>query len=413
MTELERLGERLKAASRILSSETTARKNAALSAAADEIGAREAAILAANGEDVAAARSGGMKESLVDRLALNHDRIAGMIAGIGAVVELPDPVWRSSAAWTLENGLAVSKMTVPLGVIGIVYESRPNVTVDAFALALKSGNCIMLRGSSNALRSNRALVAAIRAGLEKSPIPADVVGFVDSEDRSLVTEMLGLRRYLDLIIPRGGRSLIESVVRDATVPTLETGTGNCHIFVDASADQEKALAIVENAKLQRPGTCNACETVLVHSRIAAEFLPKLQARIGSRCELRGCERTRAIIQAREAVEEDWETEYLDYILAIKVVDSLDEAIDHIARYGTMHTESILTEDYSNAQRFIRSVDAAAVYVNASTRFTDGGEYGFGAEMGISTQKLHARGPVGLAELVTVKYVGYGSGQIRD
>jgi glutamate-5-semialdehyde dehydrogenase len=354
-----------------------------------------------------------IKESLIDRLRLNEKRINGMVDGIRKVIDLNDPVWKSDRVWTLENGLTVSKMTVPLGVIGIIYESRPNVTVEAFSLALKSGNGILLRGSSSAINSNRAIVNAIKEGLEKSSISMDVIEFIDTEDRLVVGEMLTLNKYIDVIIPRGGEELIQYVVKNSTVPTIETGVGNCHIFVDETADIEKAIDIVKNAKVQRPGVCNACETVLVHKNIAEKFLPKLYEALNEVVELRGCSATKRFIEVKEATEEDWAEEYLDYILAIKIVEDVHEAIDHIEKYGTKHSEAILTENLTNANIFQREVDAAAVYVNASTRFTDGGQFGYGGEMGISTQKIHARGPVGLNELVTVKYTIMGNGQIRE
>ena len=309
--------------------------------------------------------------------------------------------------------MTISKMTVPLGVIGIIYESRPNVTVDAFSLALKSGNCILLRGSSSAIHSNKVLVRAIKEGLRKSKVSEHMVALIEDTDRNIVKEMLTLNEYIDVIIPRGGADLIRFVVDHATVPTIETGIGNCHIYVDESANLENALQIITNAKTQRPGVCNACETTLIHENIAPKFLPMLAAALKDKVELRGCLRTREIIQVTEAMDMDWMEEYLDYILAVKVVSNVDEAIRHIQEYGTKHSEAIITENYTNANYFLRRVDAAAVYVNASTRFTDGGAFGFGGEMGISTQKIHARGPMGLNELVTVKYTVVGNGQIRQ
>lgn len=405
--------KKLKAASQALVSAETQVKNTALELVARSLKKNEPSILEANAKDVKNAQDSEMQESLIDRLKLNSGRIDDMIDGIKAIIELRDPVWRSSEVWTLPNGLTISKMTVPLGVIGIIYESRPNVTIDAFSLALKSGNGILLRGSSSAIHSNRALVAAVKEGLSESALSPDLIGFVDDTDRAAVMEMMGLKDYLDLIIPRGGVGLINFVTENSKVPTIETGVGNCHIFVDESADLEQAVDIVENAKVQRPGVCNACETVLVHKHVGEEFLPMLKERLGDRVELRGCEETRKVIDAVPAVEQDWKEEYLDYILAVKVTGSLDEAVDHITKYGTKHSEAILTKNLDNANRFQRVVDAAAVYVNASTRFTDGSQFGFGAEMGISTQKVHARGPMGLNELVTVKYTIIGSGQIRQ
>ncbi|MDK2918867.1 MAG: glutamate-5-semialdehyde dehydrogenase [Candidatus Petromonas sp.] len=405
--------ERLNRGARALAKADTKSKNEALEQVAKSLLRNQKYILQENQKDVMKAKEMNIKESLIDRLRLNEKRINGMVDGIRKVIDLNDPVWKSDRVWTLENGLTVSKMTVPLGVIGIIYESRPNVTVEAFSLALKSGNGILLRGSSSAINSNRAIVNAIKEGLEKSSISMDVIEFIDTEDRLVVGEMLTLNKYIDVIIPRGGEELIQYVVKNSTVPTIETGVGNCHIFVDETADIEKAIDIVKNAKVQRPGVCNACETVLVHKNIAEKFLPKLYEALNEVVELRGCSATKRFIEVKEATEEDWAEEYLDYILAIKIVEDVHEAIDHIEKYGTKHSEAILTENLTNANIFQREVDAAAVYVNASTRFTDGGQFGYGGEMGISTQKIHARGPVGLNELVTVKYTIMGNGQIRE
>jgi len=404
--------KKLKMASKKLAIANSKEKNQALREVIISIKEDTDYILEENAKDVKTARESGMKESLIDRLMLNKQRIDGIIESIENIIEARDPVWRSNDVWTMENGLVISKMTVPIGVIGIIYESRPNVTVDAFALTLKSGNCVLLRGSSNSLNSNRALVRAIKKGLKNSTISEDVIGFIDDEDRQIVREMLTCNEYIDLIIPRGGKNLINMVVQNATVPTIETGEGNCHTYVDSSADLKKAVDIIENAKVQRPGVCNACETLLVHEDIAKDLLPMVVDRIGKLVEFRGCQRTQEIIDVKPATEEDWAEEYLDYILAIKIVKSTREAIDHINKYGTQHSEAILTEDITSAKLFRREVDAAAVYVNASTRFTDGGEFGFGGEMGISTQKMHARGPMGLNELVTVKYTIAGDGHIR-
>lgn len=403
----------LKEASKMLAVADTKKKNQALLLAAEAIDKNRQEILKANGTDVENARKEGMKESLVDRLALNPGRIDDMIKGIRTVAELKDPVGKSSEMWTLENGLVISKMTCPLGVIGIIYESRPNVTADAFALALKSGNAVLLRGSSSAIHSNMAIVAAIQEGLEKSEISQDVIQLLEDVSRETVEQMLKMNGYIDVIIPRGGSGLIKTVVAKATVPTIETGIGNCHIFVDETAKLQDAVRIVENAKLQKPGACNACETVLVHEKEADAFLPMLYDALVGKAELRGCEKTRQIIDVKPAGEEDWQEEYLDFILAVKVVSGIDEAISHIGLYGTKHSECIVTENYTNANRFLKEIDAACVYVNASTRFTDGGMFGFGCEMGISTQKMHARGPMGLAELVTIKYTITGAGQIRE
>ncbi len=391
----------------------TEKKNKALSLVAESLELNKDDILKANKKDIEEAKKSGMKDSLIDRLKLNSSRIDDMIEGIRKVISLKDPVWNSRDVWTLENGITVSRMSVPLGVISIIYESRPNVTIDAFTLALKSGNAILLRGSSSAIHSNTALVKAVKKGLSSGPISPDIIELVQDTDRAVVGELLNMTDYLDLVIPRGGAGLIKYVTENSKVPTIETGVGNCHIFVDESADFSKALDIIENAKIQRPGVCNSCETVLIHQNIVSNFLPQLIARIGDRVELRGCDKCQRVSGLKKAVESDWETEFLDYILAVKVVGSSKEAIQHINKYGSKHSEAILTDNLSNARLFQRQVDAAAVYVNASTRFTDGSALGFGAEMGISTQKIHARGPMGLNELVTIKYIMDGNGQIRE
>lgn len=413
MTYIEEKGKLLKAAEKQLSIASTKDKNIALEKVAQAIEARREEILRANQEDIKAGKASDMSAALIDRLTLNNERLDGIIEGIRTVIKLPDPIWKSNKVWTLENGLTISQMTTPLGTIGIVYESRPNVTVDAFSLALKSGNCIILRGSSSAIKSNTALVQAIKEGLRKSPISEEVVQFIDDTDRDLVLDMLRANDYIDLIIPRGGRGLIQFVIQNATVPTLQTGEGNCHTFIDESANLEDALKILINAKTQRLGVCNTCETLLVHEAIKDDFLPMAYEALKDKIELRGCPRTLEVIQVREATEEDYWEEYLDAILAVKVVKDVDEAIAHINKYGTKHSEAIVTESLTNANKFQRQVDASSVYVNASTRFTDGGEFGFGAEMGISTQKTHARGPVGLEQLTTYKYLIMGQGQVRE
>ncbi|MFA7534296.1 MAG: glutamate-5-semialdehyde dehydrogenase [Tissierellaceae bacterium] len=402
----------LKDAELQLSQASTREKNLALEKVAEAIENSRRGVLDANNLDIDNARKINMSEALVDRLKLDDDRIDGIIEGINTVIKLPDPVWKSDKVWTIENGLTISKMTVPMGVMGIIYESRPNVTVDAFALALKSGNCILLRGSSSAINSNMALVKAIKDGLKNSNISPNVIDFIEDTDRKYVSDMLRAKDYIDLIIPRGGKNLIDFVVENSLVPTLQTGTGNCHVFVDETGNIEDAIPIVINAKTQRVGVCNACETLLVHESIGKDLLPKLYEELKDTVEIRGCEKTAEIIPANEATELDWAEEYLDYILAVKIVKDVDEAIRHINKYGTKHSESIITENYTNANKFTRAIDASTVYVNASTRFTDGGEFGFGAEMGISTQKTHARGPVGLEQLVTSKYIVLGEGQIR-
>ncbi len=403
----------LKETSYELGTVSTHIKNDALNKVAESIKKHQSFILEENNKDIKVAMEKGTKESLIDRLRLNQERIDGMTESINTIIKLKDPIWKSNDVWTLENGLTISKMTVPLGVIGIIYESRPNVTVDSFSLALKSGNGILLRGSSSAIHSNKALVYAIKQGLKNSEISEDVIQLIDDLDRNVVKEMLTLNAYIDVIVPRGGAELIRFVVDHATVPTIETGVGNCHVYVDESADLDKALKIVVNAKAQRPGVCNACETTLIHKAVADKFLPKLHQALKDKVELRGCPSTKERIPVNDATEEDWKEEFLDYILAVKVVEDMTDAISHIQKYGSKHSESIITENFTNANIFLRRVDAAAVYVNASTRFTDGGEFGFGGELGISTQKIHARGPMGLNELVTVKYTIVGNGQIRE
>jgi glutamate-5-semialdehyde dehydrogenase len=396
---------------------TNAPRDAGLLALADAIDAGASAVLAANAEDVARSRASGTSDALVDRLALDERRLAGIAEAVRAVAALPDPVGNVLAGWTLTNGLRVQQRTVPFGVIAMVYESRPNVTVDAAALALKAGSAAVLRGSSDALASNRALVAAMRSGLERAGVPADAVQLVDDPDRAQVAALLTARGRVDLAIPRGGAGLIEHVVRTAQVPVIETGVGNCHVYVHADADPAMATAIVLNAKVQRPGVCNAAETLLVHADVVSSWLPDaLAALAAAGVRLRGCERTRAAargVTVEAADDTDWATEYLDLVLAVRVVDGLDAALEHVARYGSGHSEAIVTASLAAGRRFQDDVDAAAVYVNASTRFTDGFEFGFGAEIGISTQKLHARGPMGLAQLVTSKYVVDGTGQVRS
>jgi glutamate-5-semialdehyde dehydrogenase len=410
----------LREAQRRLALSTAGERNAALKAAAAAIDDARGTVLRANEED--RARAAGMKAALVERLALDEKKIDGIIAGLETVVALADPLGKVKAGWTLPNGLLVEQVSVPIGVAAIIYESRPNVTADAFALAYKAGCSILLRGSSAAVCSNRAIVAAIKQGLERAGIPG-AVELAPSVDRSEVAEILGARGKVDVVIPRGGHALIRTVVENARVPVIETGEGNCHIYVEPDYDVEKAAAIIANAKLQRPGACNAVETVLVHQDALAALMPVLAQTFAGKAELRADPSCMAALDGaapglavklaiKPAIEEDWATEFLDYILAIKKVDSIDEAIAHINRYGTGHSEAILTENLVHADRFRREVDAACVYVNASTRFTDGGEFGFGGELGISTQKFHARGPMGLDALTTTKYFVNGSGQVR-
>ena len=412
MQDIKAMASELKKSQRELEMSSLEERNEALLKVADSLLRNREEILEMNKIDIANARLKGMKEGLVDRLYLDDERLVGIVDNIHSIVKLDDPIWNSSKVWTRPNGMTIAKMTVPIGVIGIIYESRPNVTVDAFSLAIKSGNTILLKGSSSSINTNTAIVKAIKSGLRDSSITENVVFFIEDERREVADEMMNLTGTLDLLIPRGGKELINYVVEHSKVPTLKTGEGNCHIFVDETADFKMAIDIIKNAKLQRVGVCNACETVLIHENIRTDFLPLLYEVIGDKVELRGCERVREIIPAKVAKESDWYEEYLDYILAVKVVDSLYDAIDHINKYGTKHSESIITNDLNNALVFQKRVDSSCVYVNASTRFSDGTEFGFGTEMGISTQKLHARGPVGLEQLVTYKYVITGNGQIR-
>ena len=413
MTALEQMGAKAKEAARSLG-KAGAKKTAALELAAAALWDRREEILRANGEDVAAGEAAGMRPSLLDRLRLTEERIAAMAQAVREVAAAPDPVGRVLSGEVRPNGLQLQKVTVPLGVIGIIYEARPNVTSDAAALCLKAGNAVILRGGKEAFRSNQAVAEVLRDALEAGGLPRDGVQLVQDTSRRSAGELMALTQYLDVLIPRGGAGLIRSVKENAKVPVIETGVGNCHAYVDASADLRMAAEVVYNGKCSRPSVCNALETLLVHKDIAEQALPLMQSRLSEKqVELRGCERTRAILPGiTPATEEDWETEYGDYILAVKVVDSLEEALAHIAKYSSGHSEVILTRDYQAAQRFLEEVDAAAVYVNASTRFTDGGEFGLGAEIGISTQKLHARGPMGLGQLTSTKFLIRGSGQVR-
>ena len=413
MTALEQMGAKAKEAARALG-KAGAKKTAALELAAAALWDRREEILRANGEDVAAGEAAGMRPSLLDRLRLTEERIAAMAQAVREVAAAPDPVGRVLSGEVRPNGLQLQKVTVPLGVIGIIYEARPNVTSDAAALCLKAGNAVILRGGKEAFRSNQAVAEVLRDALEAGGLPRDGVQLVQDTSRQSAGELMALTQYLDVLIPRGGAGLIRSVKENAKVPVIETGVGNCHAYVDASADLRMAAEVVYNGKCSRPSVCNALETLLVHKDIAEQALPLMQSRLSEKqVELRGCERTRAILPGiTPATEEDWETEYGDYILAVKVVDSLEEALAHIAKYSSGHSEVILTQNYQAAQRFLEEVDAAAVYVNASTRFTDGGEFGLGAEIGISTQKLHARGPMGLGQLTSTKFLIRGSGQVR-
>ncbi|AEF85468.1 glutamate-5-semialdehyde dehydrogenase [Treponema primitia ZAS-2] len=416
---LETIFDSLKKAQARLALQNRQEKDAALRSVIKAIETGRGTILKANTADVEKARAGGMKEALIDRLLLNDERVNDIIEGIDTVIRQDDPIGKIRAGWVLPNGIQVEQTTVPLGVAAIIYESRPNVTADAFSLAYKAGCAILLRGSSAALESNRALVKAIRDGLSAGGGIPDAVALAESGSRDEVDEILQARGKIDVVLPRGGKDLIRRVVDNARIPVIETGQGNCHIYVDGSADIPNAVDIIENAKLQRPGACNAVETLLIHPKALAALMPLVSARLAGKAELRCDSRSKAAIGAppqglalRDAVDGDWETEFLDYILAVKTVDTLEEAIAHINRYGTKHSEAILTKDLKAAEEFERQVDAACVYVNASTRFTDGGQFGFGAELGISTQKFHARGPMGLEALTTIKYRIHGSGQIR-
>jgi len=410
--ELLEIGVRAKQAARRLAFTSTEDKNRALLAMAQASLDHEAEILAANAVDVQNAEAKGLKKSLINRLHLTTEAIRSMSDAIKEVVNLPDPVGEGEF-WTRPNGLRIQRTRVPLGVVAMVYEARPNVTVDAAALCLKSGNAVILRGGSEAIESNKVLARVIAAAAEGAGMPAGCIQLVEETSREWVQQLMRMNQYVDVIIPRGGAGLIQTVVQNATVPVIETGTGVCHAYVDKDADPQKAIDIVVNAKTNRPGVCNALETLLIDESVADVLLPKIGDALRNKgVEIRGCEKTRQILSyALPATEDDWKAEYLDLILSVKVVKGLDEALDHIYRYSTKHSETIITENYSQAQRFLNEVDAAAVYVNASTRFTDGGRFGFGAEIGISTQKLHARGPMGLPELTTYKYVIYGNGQI--
>jgi glutamate-5-semialdehyde dehydrogenase len=411
---LVELGRRARAAARVLATASTGAKDAALLAAADLLVERTDDLLAANAADVEREQAAGASATVIDRLRLTAARVDGMAGGLRQVAALADPVGEVSQGWTRPNGLRIAKVRVPLGVVAIIYENRPNVTSDAFGLCLKSGNAAFLRGSSGAIRSNLAIAGVLRDALDKSGLPADALVLVDDTSREAAVEFMRQREHVDCLIPRGGPSLIRSILDNATVPYVIDGDGNCHVYVDASADLAMAADIVVNAKTQRPSVCNAAETLLVHEGVAGEFLPLVAARLEG-VELVGDQAARDVLGADRvgvAGEDDWANEFLALELAVGVVPSLDAAVDHIARYGSGHSEAIVTRDLVAAERFTREVDAAAVLVNASTRFVDGEEFGFGAEIGISTQKLHARGPMGLRELTTEKYVVRGDGQIR-
>ncbi len=420
---LERLGRNAKNASVLLAKASAPKKNRALIQVAEDLAANKDKILAANEIDLVHGREAGMKSSLLDRLALTPERIDAMAEGIRQVAGLEDPVGEILSMKKTMNGMMIGQKRVPLGVVGIIYESRPNVTADAFSLCFKTGNAVILRGGSDAIHSNTAITEVIRESLRTCQMPEDAIGLVTDTSRETATKMMRLNQYIDVLIPRGGAGLIKNVVENATIPSIETGTGNCHVYVDRRADIDMAVKIIENAKTQRLGTCNTCESLVIHKDIAKEAIPAIvKMLLFKGIEIRCDEESAAIMmeynedmaqQLVPATEEDWGTEYLDAIISMKVVSSIDEAIQHINHYNTGHSEAIVTEDYASSQKFLEEIDAAAVYVNASTRFTDGFEFGFGAEIGISTQKLHARGPMGLLALTTTKYIIYGNGQIRE
>ena len=414
MSNLINIGLNAKEASYELGILSTIEKDKALLLMAEELINHKEYILKANKIDLDKAKEKGTSEALLDRLALSDERIDDMANGLREIVQLQDPVGEVISMWQRPNGIQIGQKRVPMGVVGIIYESRPNVTCDAAGLCLKTGNATILRGGSDAINSNKAIVKALKVGIEKANLPINSIQLIEDTSREVATEMMRLNEYIDVLIPRGGAGLIQSVVKNATVPVIETGTGNCHIYVDETADFEMAKNIVINAKASRPGVCNAAEKLIVNEKIANEFLPLIVDALREKSVLvKGDEKAKAIVNDLEVVTlEDWSTEYLDYVIAIKVVSNINEAINHINKYGTGHSEAIITESYKNSQIFQQRVDAAAVYVNASTRFTDGSEFGFGAEIGISTQKLHARGPMGLKELTTIKYIILGNGQIR-
>ncbi len=412
---IQQMGERAREAASALALAGTEEKNGALAAIAAALGQNTGEILAANRADLDAARADGMAPAMLDRLALDEKRVQSIAAGVEEIIALPDPVGRTDAGWTRPNGLSITRVRVPLGVVGIIYEARPNVTADAAALCLKSGNACILRGGKEAVKTNIAMAGVMRQALEKAGLPADAVQLVEDTSRETSRQMMGANGLIDVLIPRGGAGLIRAVVENATVPVIQTGVGNCHVYVDSPCDLEMAVNIIQNAKCSRPSVCNAAETLLVHREVADRFLPMAKAALDRyQVQLRGCPITREILgdTVVPATGEDYATEYNDYILAVRVVGSLEEAVAHIRRYSTGHSEAIVTSDYQHSQQFTRQVDAAAVYVNASTRFTDGGQFGLGAEIGISTQKLHARGPMGLEALTTTKYIVLGSGQVR-
>jgi glutamate-5-semialdehyde dehydrogenase len=411
---IEEICIKAKAAAYEMGKVSTEAKNAALQKMAAALEANTEKILAANKIDVEAAKARGIKASLLDRLALDQKKIQNMSKELREVAALADPVGSVLATWTRPNGLIISQVRVPLGVVGVIYESRPNVTSDSAGICIKSGNAVILRGGSDALHSNVAIGDVLRGALQEAGLPVDAIQIVNSPDRKDAEKLMGMRQYIDVLVPRGGADLINTVIEKSRIPVIETGTGNCHIYVEEDADLEKATPIVINAKVQRPGVCNAAEKLLVDSKIAKSYLPVIIAELRKNgVEVRGDQATRKIVpDVKAAVEEDWYTEYLDLIMGVKVVDGLDEAIAHINKYGTHHSDTIVTRDFAKATKFLKEVDSAAVYWNASTRFTDGNQFGLGAEIGISTQKLHARGPMSIQHLTTTKYIVVGNGQIR-
>lgn len=415
MTQIEQLGSRAQIAARILATLNAGKKIEALNAIADSLEHNQAEIIRANALDLDAAKAAGMRESMLDRLMLDEARVSSIAQAVRNVAKLEDPIGEILHGFVTPNGMNIRKVRVPLGVIGMIYEARPNVTPDAASLCLKSSNAVILKGGKEAIHSNRCMVALMRSALEECSLPADAIQLIEDTSRESTIELMKCNRYVDVLIPRGGAGLIQSVVQNATVPVIETGTGNCHIYIDKDADLSMGVEILFNAKTSRPSVCNAAESLLVHKDVAEAFLPMAKQRLDEKqVQWRGCKRVQEILgkDVLPATPEDYGTEFLDYILSAKVVDSLDEAIEHITKYGTKHSEAIVTKNLRASEEFTSRVDAAAVYVNASTRFTDGGEFGLGAEIGISTQKLHARGPMGLKELTTVKYIINGQGQVR-
>lgn len=414
MEYLEQIGQRAKAARPKIRLLETAKKNQILRQAAQDLSAHAAEIIEANKKDMEHGQANGMSQGLLDRLLLTEERIAAIGEGLCQIAALDDPIGEVPGMKKRPNGLVIGQKRVPLGVVGIIYEARPNVTADAFGLCFKTGNAVILKGGSDAIHSNQAIVACIRRTLEENGVDPDTLLLIEDTSRETASAFMRLNQYVDVLIPRGGAGLIRAVVNNSTIPVIETGTGNCHIFVDETADLSMAADIIMNAKTQRVGVCNACESLLIHRSVKDQLLPVLAAQLKEKqVEIRGDKEVTALVpDALAATEEDWGTEYLDYIISVKTVDSVEEAISHINRYNTGHSEAIITENYSHAQKFLDEVDAACVYVNASTRFTDGFEFGYGAEIGISTQKLHARGPMGLLALTTTKYIIYGNGQVR-